>query len=802
MTPAGLTLRRAAGAAALLLLGAACGPAPLPGTRSNVPVVIIGIDGADWDRMEPMMRYGRLPHLAALAERGAVGRVAPARPALSPLLWTTVATGRPPDEHGVLDFVEYDAPTGQYVPVTGRSRKVKALWNMADDAGLSSVVVGWWATWPAEQIRGAMVADRWSYTLLTLRPTLMASGSVAPASVRPLVEKARVEPSRVGRREMARFVPMDGEVAAVLEGGLSTGPGGEEHPVAHLRRIVAATRSVEAAARALMEAERPDLTMVYFQGIDEVGHRFARYESPPLPGVDPADADRYGGVMDAFYRFQDEVIGRLVEAAGPDAAIMVLSDHGFARGGERPVNEPADLSGRAALWHVGPGILLMAGGPVIPTRLGQARLVDIAPTALAMLGLPVAEEMSGGPLRAALGEGFLREHPIAAIVSYEQVGRRVRRVEAEVSAAGDDAAARLERLKSLGYLDGSQPPAGEAGGLTPGARINLATVLAEQGKTWEAESAYRQVLAADPDSLLAHRGLFDLLRGAGRTEAALEAGRRLLAESREPSASSFAAVAELWVESGQIEAGRAFLAELPDRPGAAGIPLARGLLAAGAKDQATAEAELREALRREPGSWDAAEAVFRLFEAQGRLQDAMPLLRQGLAAHGGDSVPHLIAMGYIALLEGDLTAARDYLTRAEEEAPGEVEVQLYLGSVDYRSGRYLEAVRAFTRVLEEEPEHLEARANLILALGRSGRIAQALEAFREAGPEGRGHPRLLNAAAYACLLNGLPGDGLPLVERSLAADPASAETRDLAAALRRALARPDAPPPAPPTPTP
>ena len=95
------------------------------------------------------------------------------------------------------------------------------------------------------------------------------------------------------------------------------------------------------------------------------------------------------------------------------------------------------------------------------------------------------------------------------------------------------------------------------------------------------------------------------------------------------------------------------------------------------------------------------------------------------------------------------------------------------------------AVRAFSQVLEAEPEHREARANLVLALGKSGRIAQALEVFRRSGPSGRDDPRLLNAAAYACLVNGMAAEGLPLVERSLELASGNPETRNLAEALRR-----------------
>jgi tetratricopeptide (TPR) repeat protein len=638
-----------------------------------------------------------------------------------------------------------------------------------------------------------MISDRWSYTLLPLHPVLTAAASIHPPDLQPAVNDLRIPPSAIGASDLRRFLPQDTELHGVLDGTIPEVRDGIEHPVAHLRRIVAVTRSVEAVALELMKTFWPDLTMVYFQGIDEVGHRFARFEPPALPGVSRRELERYGSVLDSFYRFQDEIVGRLVEAAGPEAAIMLVSDHGFARGAERPLDEPADFTGKAALWHVGPGVVIMAGGPFTRTRLGEIRLADVAPTVLAVLGLPIAEDFGGRPIREALSEAFLDRHPPASLPSYERIGRRVQRLDAASAARGADTEAQMERLRSLGYLGAVRPAEGEAssatgGGLTPAARLNLATVLSERGLTWEARAAYEEAIAADPVSVLARRGLFDLLRREGLWEEALEAGEKLLTEAKGPSAESFAVVARTWVATGRLEEGERVLDGLDDADHAAGPPLARGILAVAAGRPEEAEKRFREALKLEPDSWEAAETIFRLFETQGRLKEAVPLMRQGLAAHGGNSIPHLIALGYIALQENELDSARDYLTRAAEEAPDEAEVQLYLGSVHYRSGRYQDAIRAFTVVLEAEPDQRQARANLILALAKSGRVAQALEVFQSADPEARDDPLLLNATAFAYLVNGLAADGLGLVERSLRLDPGNPETQNLAAALRRAAA--------------
>ena len=129
--------------AAACLVPAACsrGPKAKPAAR----VLLVGIDGVEWSVARPLIQEGRLPHLRGLMERGSFGRLATMTPTLSPILWTTIATGRKPEEHGILGFT--DADLRQY---TSAQRRGRAVWNIADEHELASEVFGWWITWPAE----------------------------------------------------------------------------------------------------------------------------------------------------------------------------------------------------------------------------------------------------------------------------------------------------------------------------------------------------------------------------------------------------------------------------------------------------------------------------------------------------------------------------------------------------------------------------------------------------------------------------------------------------------------------------
>ena len=126
-------------------------------------IIVLGLDGMDPATVDLLMAEGKLPSFARLREDGAYGRLRSMRPILSPIIWTTLATGKPPEQHGIGHFVAVNEKTGEQLPVTSRMRRVKALWNIFSEAGRSVGVVGWWATWPAETVRGTIVSDHTCY---------------------------------------------------------------------------------------------------------------------------------------------------------------------------------------------------------------------------------------------------------------------------------------------------------------------------------------------------------------------------------------------------------------------------------------------------------------------------------------------------------------------------------------------------------------------------------------------------------------------------------------------------------------
>src|SRR6185295_5709970 len=307
-------------------------PAPPPApeiaraVHAGRPVLFVGLDGADWELLDEYMASGVMPNLASLAREGRTGVLATIHPPLSPLVWTTMMTGASPLEHGILDFTRRNPETGALEPITSGERLVPAVWNMATDGGKSVAVFGLWATWPAEPVRGLLVADRFSsFTATDLEPP--------PAAVYPPEQEAWARETLskaedgVDYTAVHAYFPWLGEEE--YQRWLAA-PDPDAHPVSALRRILSETRAYHQLATGWLARERPDLAIVYFQGTDTIGHVFAPFAPPRQEAIAAEDFERFSGVPERYFAEVDRMLGdyrKLAEAAG--AVLVIASDHGF-----------------------------------------------------------------------------------------------------------------------------------------------------------------------------------------------------------------------------------------------------------------------------------------------------------------------------------------------------------------------------------------------------------------------------------------------------------------------------------------
>jgi len=425
-----MTIRRTGGwwtaVLVLLLVPLGCGGGPKEAPRGKV--VILGLDGAEWDLIHPMVAAGELPNLARLMNEGVYGKLRSLEPlAKSPAIWTTIATGKSPEEHGIRTFI--DRKNGK--PLTRNIRKVRALWNILSGLDRSVGVVGWLMSWPAEKVNGFVVTDYLQYG--PGRSTRFQHRTYPEAleqDVAPLVTPWRDLPWSYVQRFFDQ--PMDTS---------SFSPNLESH-LRPVRMYTAADLTFSRIGRKLYRERHPDFFALYLRGTDTMGHLYWNYMIPeqvPARLIDSETASYVHGAVRAYYRFVDEEVGALLaEVDQGTTTVIVCSDHGFKGG-----------TGRGVKAHKVDGVLIMAGRGVGKGEITGATVYDIAPTVLVLMGLPPAQDMPGKVLWVALDEEIPRERFRATIPTYE-TGDGGEGGNPEESPVDEEI---KERLRSLGYID-------------------------------------------------------------------------------------------------------------------------------------------------------------------------------------------------------------------------------------------------------------------------------------------------------------------------------------------------------------
>ena len=312
-------------------------------------MVIVGIDGADWQLIRPLVEQGRMPAFKRILSEGAAGVLRSMEPSASPSLWTTVATGVGPDRHGIHGFVvsasgeteseaggdPEAAPGGSgpgpgsgkgggsgrdpgVRPVTSSMRRAPAFWNILTEQGLKVGVVGWLVTWPAEPVNGYVVSSylpyvyNWS-TGRPLKGTIVQGipHQTFPEGLIDELQPLKVKPADLDDATLKRFY--DPARLAVL-------PPADRECVEGFRWSLACDETFRRAALHLFDRYPVDLFAVYFGGVDVASHRFWKFAFPKALnyGVKAEEAAILGGVIDAYYAYVDGVVGEYLSRLGPD----------------------------------------------------------------------------------------------------------------------------------------------------------------------------------------------------------------------------------------------------------------------------------------------------------------------------------------------------------------------------------------------------------------------------------------------------------------------------------------------------
>ncbi|MEO7796029.1 MAG: alkaline phosphatase family protein [Thermoanaerobaculia bacterium] len=583
------------------------------------PILFIGLDGADWQQLEPLLARGAMPHLARLRGASAWGELESEVPALSPLLWTSMLTGVSPLEHGILDFSRFAPGSGLREPIGSDARRSPAIWNALTWAGKRVNLLGLWATHPAEPVQGLVVSDR-------LFGFLNVEAEPPPGAIYPPGKAAwaRAELARVelatGYPALQAYLPGLSEAEYREHAGAARA---YDHPVSALRRILVETRLYGGMAESLLAGtEAPqvpaDLTLLYLQGTDSIGHVFAPFAPPRQPAIAERDFERYREVPERFFRELDDLLGRLLERAERSrSTVVVASDHGFLWQEGRPDRWASTATQTAARWHRKQGIWLVRAAGVAPGRAAAGRLRQIFPTLLTLAGLPAAAGAEGRPL-AGLAP------PAAPDFDYSEIFRELaaRRAPArsipDPTTAGSrpDAAAQEEiaKLQALGYIGAGEATTADAavlaaGGpdatLTASSWNNAGVVLRGERRDAEARAAFERALALEPKLAAALWNLSELLFAGRESGRADELLARALAADLPDGVQQVIGRAIAEQRAGEIGRSLALLDRaLALRPNEADLWLFRGRFRVEAGDCRNAVADLARAGELAPASSD------------------------------------------------------------------------------------------------------------------------------------------------------------------------------------------------------
>ena len=429
--------------AALFLLGCTKGEVERPPGR----LLLIGIDGASPRVAGPMMAEGRLPAMATLADEGMYAPLRSVLPLYSPRIWNTIATGRRPNDHGVISFVKPD-PESKTNKEKGRElylstdRKAPALWNIISEAGMSVAVVNWWTTYPPEMINGVMVSDHFFPEQITgIKNTFNDNRPSSGALIHP----ESWQPNAEG-------VLAEEEPLTTIANPFSDNP--ELPHWVNKELLEGQYQSDEQITRLALEIQKdfkPDVMMVFMPGIDRVSHWLWGNLEPASAypkTLRPTPSERQAGrsALEDYYVFTDQLIGLLIEDYGLDDLVMVISDHGFQAHVSMML-----LTGGHEDKKALDGVLFARGEGIQKKKPDEIISVfNLAPSILAWLGLPFADDMVMEPA------AFVGVDDPDRIGSYDDLV--IQRLDTGASGNEEEI---VEHLRALGYLEDSEPGSSE-----------------------------------------------------------------------------------------------------------------------------------------------------------------------------------------------------------------------------------------------------------------------------------------------------------------------------------------------------
>jgi predicted AlkP superfamily phosphohydrolase/phosphomutase len=323
-------------------------------------------------------------------------------------------------------------------------RKTKAAWNILSDVGLKVGILGCWATWPAEEVNGHLLSDRFTHPGLANR--WFPQDLIKQADVDSLLNLI----DNPAPQDLQFFTQFSYDPTFRKHFRNDSREYMRNDLVHNLITSFYKDRFCSRLGLKLLDENEYALLAVYFYGSDPAGHAFSRFKFPELfLDVEPEESDYFGDIIDKYYVWVDKQIGKYLEKTDQNTTVVVCSDHGMGPWMKMSsVKNGVRLSGS----HRKDGVVILWGNHIRKgVNITPRNLLDVFPTILYLIGMPTALDMDGTVMKDAISQEYLDAFPGRSIETYET--RRYKYdPHVAISSKPSVDEKMMDRLRSLGYL--------------------------------------------------------------------------------------------------------------------------------------------------------------------------------------------------------------------------------------------------------------------------------------------------------------------------------------------------------------
>ncbi len=285
----------------------------------GLEMLIIGLDGASPVILDDMVSRDELPTFASIMEQGCYGELTSLTPLFSPMIWTSIATGKMPEKHGVRDFLN-----ASYLDI-----KAKTIWEIFEERGGKTGLYEWLCTWPPVQLNGFLVPGWLARNTLTYPPSLQFIKKIKTSYRNGAEKTSRVELGHAVLMAVKHGVKLS-TVTGLGKLYLYNALLKPSRPEIHYQKYLMALAMDADIFEYLLATERPKYAFYYHQTIDPISHVYWQYfEREGFEDVTDEEVRQFGQVIGSAYRAMDRSLGRLLGRLGPETRVMIISDHGF-----------------------------------------------------------------------------------------------------------------------------------------------------------------------------------------------------------------------------------------------------------------------------------------------------------------------------------------------------------------------------------------------------------------------------------------------------------------------------------------